>query len=82
MGIGGHMLGPRKLRRLRNLTGLNLRRAYIRGRGCEGVVGEMGPGHIHYRIDPKVGDYEPIANPMHWGSCSMSDEELAEMLRR
>lgn len=77
MGISGHMLGPRKLRRLNRLTGLNLDRAYIRNRYAEGravVNGEC----VHYAIDPATGESEAIEaddTPVRtcWSSC---DERL------
>ncbi len=69
MGIGGHMLGVKKLRRLSALTGLDLRRAYIRGSTAAGVVW-TGDDHLHYLINPKTGEHRVESNPMHWGSCS------------
>lgn len=68
MGIGGHMLGPKKLRRLSRLTDLPLRRAYRRGRYAEGVVWD-GDSHTHYKIDPVTGNHEEIPFPWHWASC-------------
>ena len=72
MGIGGHMLGEKKLRRLSRLTGLALDRAYRRGRAAEGRVIEDGRC-VHYSIDPVTGEHkrrsegEPL---LHWSSCS------------
>jgi hypothetical protein len=68
MGIGGHMLGPRRLRRLSALTGLDLRRAYIRGSQSEGTVWD-GDDHTHYAINPRTGEHKPIEDPFHWSSC-------------
>lgn len=69
MGIGGHILGPKKLRRLSRLTNLDLRRAYIRNGEAEGTVWEDDGSHKHYAINPKTGETRWIPNPMHWGSC-------------
>lgn len=69
MGIGGHMLGAKKLRKLSALTGLNLSRAYIRGPGSEGVVWHEDGTHSHYYIDPKTGQHKEDPHPMHWVSC-------------
>ena len=68
MGIGGHMLGAKKLRALSRLTGLDLRRAYIRGGYAEGVVWD-GSEHTHYAINPKTGEHQVDPRPMHWASC-------------
>lgn len=71
MGIGGHMLGPVKLRRLSRLTGLPLDRACIRGQVCVGVVW-TGPGaceDVHYAIDKRTGAYTEITDPDHWSTC-------------
>lgn len=65
MGIGGHMLGPKKLKRLATLTGLPLDRAYIRNGYSEGRT----PDDRHWEIDPKTGAYEEIIDPHHWTSC-------------
>lgn len=72
MGIGGHMLGPKSLRRLSRLTGLSLDRAYIRGREAGGRVIEDGRC-IHFRIDPKTGASERVERPTHWTSCPRED---------
>jgi hypothetical protein len=72
MGIGGHMLGRRKLRQLSTLTGLPLDRAYIRGHASEGVVWS-GTTHDHYAINPDTGEHQLISEPLlHWGTCSMN----------
>lgn len=70
MGIGGHILGPRKLRRLAVLTGLPLDRAYIRNHHSEGVVWTT-TGCQHYRIDTDTGEYTEIPQEeiAHWTSC-------------
>lgn len=69
MGVGGHMLGPKKLRRLARLTGLPLERAYIRNGDAQGRTIE--DGHcVHWAIDPYSGAYERISSPRtHWTSC-------------
>jgi len=71
MGIGGHILGPRKLRRLRALTGLPLDRAYIRNHHAEGVIWS-DDGCRHFEIDPHTGAHKPIAEPDHWTTCDPS----------
>lgn len=73
MGIGGHILGDRKLRRLRELTGLDLDRAYIRNRDAEGRVIEVDGRCVHYSIDPKTGVYALNIDPIHWASCPKED---------
>lgn len=74
MGIGGHILGPRKLRSLSRLTGLPLNRAYIRGHDSEGVVWLPDGGCVHYAIDPATGEHERVEQPTHWSSCPPSNE--------
>lgn len=69
MGIGGHILGDRKLRRLRERSDLNLDRAYIRGQECEGRVIQPDGTCEHFTIDPETGASERIDAPMHWVSC-------------
>lgn len=69
MGISGHMLGPKKLRKLSKLTGLPLSRAYIRNKAAEGVVWTSN-GCEHYWIDPKTGEWEFNDLPSHWYTCS------------
>lgn len=68
MGIGGHILGAKKLRRLAAKTGLPLDRAYIRGSESEGVVWAADRCR-HYRIDTATGDHEEIVDATHWASC-------------
>ena len=72
MGISGHILGEKKLRRLRRLTGLPLDRAYRRGKDCEGrLLGADGVCR-HYAIDPDTGEYRQRTESetlLHWVSC-------------
>ena len=70
MGISGHMLGDRALRRLVRKTGLPLDRAYIRGHESEGRVIIDGKCH-HYDINPDTGEYREIDPSVsgHWSSC-------------
>ena len=70
MGISGHMLGPRKLRRLSELTGLPLDRAYIRNHDSEGRVIVDGRC-VHYEINPETGEHHQIDPEVygHWSSC-------------
>ena len=74
MGIGGHVLGPKKLRKLAALTGLPLNRAIIRNHYGEGVVWTEA-GCRHYQIDPKTGEHTEIADPFHWASCDPERRE-------
>jgi len=67
VGIGGHMLGEKKLRRLSEVSGLSLDRAYRRGRECEGRV-VAGGRCIHYEIDWDTGENKVITTT-HWSSC-------------
>lgn len=73
MGIGGHILGERKLRGLRERTGLDLDRAYRRGRECEGRVVEDGVC-CHYIINWESGFSMPYPDAMHWASCPPREE--------
>lgn len=75
MGIGGHMLGPRKLRGLSARCGLPLNRAYIRNGQCEGVVW-VGDGCVHYSIDLATGRATVDPDAMHWTTCSPSERDL------
>lgn len=70
MGIGGHVLGPRKLRKLSGLSGLPLNRAYIRNEYAEGVVWNDDGTCTHYEIDKRTGEHSIIDNPGHWTSCT------------
>jgi hypothetical protein len=68
MGISGHILGPRKLRRLQRETGLPFDRAYNRnGVGAARIVDDAGCHH--YWIDFRDYRVEPIDRPTHWSSC-------------
>lgn len=62
------MLGEKKLRRLRALTGLDLDRAYIRNKESEGRV-IWGGRCYHFKIDPQTGEHLLVDNPIHWSSC-------------
>jgi hypothetical protein len=73
MGIGGHMLGDKKLRQLRQATGLNFDRAYRRGWECEGRVINPDGTCSHYRVDPLTEQYVEVDAPVHWASCPRSD---------
>jgi hypothetical protein len=70
VGIGGHIVGERKLRRLVAKTGLPLNRAYIvSSHYGQGVVWTE-TGCRHYSFDPKSGDIlEEIHTPTHWTTC-------------
>ena len=75
MGIGGHVLGLRKLRRLQRLTGLPLDRAIIRNHYCEGVVWTDTGCSAHYEIDLSTGEATVIEEPFHWGTCRPEGRE-------
>lgn len=69
MGIAGHILGPKKLRRLATATGLPLDRAINRNGYCEGVVW-TDSGCQHFEIDLRNGTHQQIDNPGHWSTCN------------
>jgi len=69
MGIGGHVLGDKKLRVLSRKTGLSLNRAIRRNDECEGVIHHQDGSCTHYKITYSTGDAEVIKNPTHWTSC-------------
>jgi hypothetical protein len=73
MGISGHMLGERKLRRLSERTGLPLDRALHRGHACEGRTVTDGVC-THYDIDWDSGAHRLIEEPLHWSSCPRKKE--------
>lgn len=68
MGISGHILGERKLRRVNRETGMEFDRAFNRnGRGIGRLV-EDGICY-HYFIDFSTWETERILQPTHWSSC-------------
>jgi hypothetical protein len=69
MGIGGHMLGEKKLHRLREVTGLPLNRACRRNHDCEGVVWNDDGTCTHYEIDFVSGEHAVLDAPTHWMTC-------------
>ena len=71
MGISGHVLGPRKLRRLNRLTDMDFDRAYNRNgeiqarKLVEGVC-------VHFEVDAEDWGVLPIPEVDlfgHWSSC-------------
>jgi len=70
MGIGGHMLGARKLRQLnRMIPGYDFDRAYNRnGQGGARVIDEHGEC-LHYWVDFRTWEVELEERPIHWTSC-------------
>lgn len=77
MGIGGHMLGDKKLNQLRNRTGINFRRAYRRGATGEACYLVGDSGCVHYRLiyqptpkhsPPVITLWGPIRD-IRWSSC-------------
>jgi hypothetical protein len=77
MGIGGHMLGERKLRRLNRETGMVFDRAYNRnGTGVARIKDETGCRHFF--VSFQTWEFEEIPEPTHWWSCHHPDEAVAE----
>lgn len=75
MGISGHMLGEKKLRRLRRITGLeHIDRAYTRGRYTEArLLAESS--HLHIQVDMATGEWAVADDPIiHWSSCPQADD--------
>lgn len=75
MGIGGHILGERKLRALVRWSGIDFDRAYNRnGVGSARLVedGECKHYWINYRTREVTRDPEPT----HWSSCSPNERAL------
>lgn len=69
MGIGGHMLGPRKLRKLNRETGMEFDRAFNRdGVGGARLLDENGECR-HYWINFRTMEIELVLNASHWSSC-------------
>lgn len=69
MGIGGHMLGPKKLRQLNEWSGINFQRAYNRNGSGEGRVVNNGVCIAHYQINFKSKHVRLCVQPRHWSSC-------------
>lgn len=69
MGIAGHILGPRKLRKLCRLTGVTFNRAYNHNGYCEAVVW-LDEGCEHYLIDRDTHIATPFTPRCHWTSCT------------
>ena len=68
MGIGGHILGPRKLRRLVKATGIPFDRAFNRngdGGGRTIVDGKCQ----HYDIDFRSMEVVKLECARHWETC-------------
>lgn len=82
MGIGGHMLGSKKLKRLRDISGLtNIDRAYTRGNYTEARV-LMGSRHFHVRVDKTTGEWFPIEGDVtHWTSCPNDGSEGTQLAK-
>lgn len=68
MGISGHILGERKLRRLIRETGLPFERAYNRNGVGQGRI-IVGDRCRHYWIDFEGWATREIQEPQHWTSC-------------
>jgi len=73
MGIGGHILGAKKLRQLNKWSPIQFDKAYKRGNTGEGrtVSWYLHDRYkcLHYSIDytNKVVTFKE--HPMHWSSC-------------
>lgn len=76
MGIGGHILGEKKLRQLSERSGLSLDRAYRRNHEVEGRVVRDGECR-HYAIDWETGEARELT-PDHWSSCPRKHESPAQ----
>ena len=72
MGIGGHILGEKKLRQLSERSGLDLDRAYRRNHEVEGRVVQDGQCR-HYAINWETGEARELT-PDHWSSCTQTPE--------
>lgn len=69
MGISGHILGERKLRKLNRETGMDFDRAYNRnGQGEARMIDERGDC-LHFWVDFRTMEVELLEFPMHWTSC-------------
>jgi len=69
MGIGGHILGARKLRQLQRLTGLPFDRAYrYHDSGGARLIDDDGKCQ-HYAVDFRTGEACRLEDPVHWSSC-------------
>lgn len=73
MGIGGHILGEKKLRWLCRETGFNFARAYIRNGECQGYVIQFGKCQ-HYKVLLDSMAVLPIIDPIHWVSCPKEEK--------
>jgi hypothetical protein len=80
MGIGGHILGDKKLRQLRAKTGVPFDRAFRMHWGGEGVVW-TADGCEHYGFDWKTGQTQPLTDPRHWTSCDPTRREHVHIWR-
>lgn len=73
MGIAGHMLGDKALRRLNLRTGMHFDRAFIRGHECEGryvlrsTIG--GDVCVHCQVDLDTYLIKALTFSHHWSSC-------------
>lgn len=69
MGISGHILGARKLRRLQRLTGLPFDRAYrYHDSGGARLIDENGRCQ-HYGVNFRTGEAQLQERAVHWWSC-------------
>lgn len=75
MGIGGHILGPRKLRQISRDVGIDFDRAFNRNGYCVGRrLNEEGQCE-HYEVDLVARTATLILDPMHWTSCRDRERE-------
>lgn len=71
MGISGHMLSEKSLRRVNRNTGMNFDRAFIRnGYGQGRQVNEQGACE-HYAFDPRTWEVTKDESANHWSSCAI-----------
>lgn len=72
MGIGGHMLGEKKLNKLRAIARIRFDRAYRRNSSGEAVVWGDGLECQHYRLSFGINNTVAVYKmkyAMHWSSC-------------
>ena len=69
MGIGGHILGDKKLNRLNRDTGFNFDRAYNRNGYGEGRLIDEDGRCKHFSIDFPSMVVELDTKARHWVSC-------------
>ena len=77
MGISGHMLGEKKLRRLNNWSGMEFDRAFNRNGGGAARTIEDG-ACVHYVVDFEAKKISRNPDSGHWSSCYDGERVLRE----